>query len=96
MANGRKTGGRAKGTPNKKTQDLKAISERLKCDPFEVLLLFAKGDHKALGYKRKQDISPSLRATCASDACQYLHPKRKSVDVNVQERGPVTINFVRK
>ncbi len=91
MAKGRKTGGRQKGTLNKQTRELHDISARLEVDPFEILLLFAKADHKALGYRRKQDITPSLRAQCASDACQYMHPKRKAIEVRAKG-SMVTVN----
>lgn len=112
-----KTGGRVKGTPNKKTRDLFEIAERLDCNPFEVLLHFAKGDYKALGLDPKastnenmQDIinnaiegfvdegrtekeieeiekaflnpiSPELMQKSAKDACEYLFPKRKAIEI---------------
>ncbi len=67
-------------------------------DPFEVVLLYAKGDWKSLGYEaecyfaEKPDgavkmgyvISPELRAKCAQDACQYLHPKRKAIEIKAE------------
>jgi hypothetical protein len=86
--------GRKKGTPNKKTADLVDKANELGVDPFEILLLFAKGDWKTLKYPaetfRKESaggvvnieyyIAPELRANCASRACEYLHPKRKAVE----------------
>lgn len=92
---GEKTGGRAKGKPNRDRENLLALSEKLGVDPFEVLLLFAKGDWHALGYKSetyvsgegkgsvsyKYFIDPSVRAKSASEACQYLFAKRKTVEV---------------
>lgn len=85
--------GRPKGSPNRKTQELMDIAERLECNPFEVLLLFAKGDFESLGYEKityrtfgettntELTISPELRQKAAKDACEYLFPKRKSVEV---------------
>lgn len=88
--------GRPKGSPNKRTSDLLDIAERLDVNPFEVLLHFAKGDYKALGYDEFQSkvvgkgkdasmveeltISPELRQKSAKDACEYLYPKRKAVE----------------
>lgn len=85
--------GRKPGTPNKTTQDLHEIAERLECNPFEVLIHYAKGDFKALGYEEFQimvtktgetvsvlTIPPELRQKSAKDACEYLYPKRKAVE----------------
>ena len=87
--------GRQKGTPNKKTVELMELTEKLGCNPFEMLLLFAKGDHEALGLPEvtvvsvtesgepieRLTISPELRQKSAKDACEYLFPKRKAVEV---------------
>ena len=94
MAGRQKTGGRKANTPNKKTVEAQAIADRLKVDPFELLLLYAKRDWKRLGYKSENSIrmvndtvieepviSPELAASSASKACEYLLPKRKSVEV---------------
>lgn len=88
--------GRPKGVPNKRTQDLFELAEKLECNPFEVLLHFAKGDYQALGYEERQfktygtgedsytidelTISPELRQKSAKDACEYLFPKRKAIE----------------
>ena len=42
-ADGSKSGGRQKGTPNKKTQDLLARLEELRCDPLELSAKIALG-----------------------------------------------------
>lgn len=90
---GKKTGGRAKGVANKITQELFDVAERLECNPFEVLLHYAKGDFEALGYEEYQimvtktgetvtvlTIDPALRQKSAKDACEYLFPKRKAIE----------------
>lgn len=69
--------GRPKGSPNARTQDLFDITERLECNPFEVLILFAKGDTESL---KIEEISPELRLRAAKDACDYLFPKRKAIE----------------
>lgn len=100
MAKGVKTGGRAKGTPNKSTQSLMEKCERLGCDPFEILLRFAMGDWKGLGYEAQQAlkqvteggehiyedvIPPELRQKSAKEASEYLYPKRKAVEISGDE-----------
>lgn len=87
--------GRPKGSPNKTVLDVRTKAEELGVDPFEILLLFAKGDWASLGYKSEQyicksgkdgdafafTIDPSVRAKCASEATQYLFAKRKALEV---------------
>lgn len=89
MANttGKKFGGRSKGVPNRKTFDAVAIAEALECDPFEVLINFAKGDAPALGYSVAMEIPPEMRLQAAKEASQYLYPKRKSVEHSGEVRG---------
>ncbi len=86
--------GRRPGTPNKRTTLMRDKAEELGVDPMEVVLLFAKGDWRALGYKEETFISstsefgntieytipPVLRAKCAMDAIQYIAPKLKSIE----------------
>lgn len=87
--------GRKKGTPNKEVVPLLEKCAELNCDPFEILLLFAKGDWRALGYPSPERvktvtesgfeitediISADLRASSAKEACQYIHPKRKAIE----------------
>lgn len=86
--------GRGKGVLSKKTYEARAIADRLDCDPLEILLLFAKGDWKTLGYPERtvtkffgesmvtEDvITPELRQKSAKDACVYIYAQLKSVDV---------------
>lgn len=94
-----KTGGRKKGTRNKLTDEARAIAERMGIDPFEVLLLFADGDWKKLGYDKpkyvtgvnewgtwyKWTIDPAVRAKAAAEACRFLKPQLKSVELEVGE-----------
>lgn len=88
-------GGRAKGTPNADSLPLEAKAKELGIDPFEVLLLFAAGDWKQLGYEAesapssfsehgtvyKYTIDPSVRSKAAAEACSYLYAKRKALEV---------------
>lgn len=97
MPKGAKFGGRQKGTPNKATAAAQEVAARLGVDPFEVLLLFAKEDWKALGYEAREKerfnaagsttfefiISPELRQRAAEKACEYLRPKLKAMEVSI-------------
>ncbi len=88
--------GRKPGVSNKKTIEAESIAERLGCNPLEVLINFAKGDWKALGYDsevyhmEKPDgsvkmgfvITPDQRITAASQACKYIYPQKKTVEVS--------------
>ncbi len=87
--------GRPKGTPNKKTVRLEEIALKQKCNPFEILCMFANGDWEALGmvsettrrHTRQGDfyevdrITGEMRMKAAAEAAQYLYPKRKSVEL---------------
>lgn len=86
--------GRKPGTVNRRTQEAAELAERLGVNPLEILLLFAKGDWKALGYDSPDRvrmvndtiitepiISAELRSTSASKAVEYIYAKKKAVDV---------------
>lgn len=89
--------GRKKGTLNKSTATLVELTQKLNVDPFEILLKFAAEDWKGLGYPARTKISytnagiefeeyiiePQMRVKAASDACQYLHAKRKAIEQTV-------------
>jgi hypothetical protein len=63
MAHGRKTGGRRAGVPNKRSEELLEILQRLNCNPTEGLALIGNGDYictvclgaKKLKYRRRDD-----------------------------------------
>jgi hypothetical protein len=92
MAKGKKTGGRKKGTPNKKTLNASIIAEEIGVDPFQVLMHFVVGDYESLGIPElssvltkegvveKLSITPEMRLSAAKEACQYIYPKRKAIE----------------
>lgn len=83
---------RPKGSMNKRTAEADEICRKLKCDPFEVLILFAKGDWKALGYdaetyvtekadgsyKMGYTISPETRMAAAAKATPFIYATKKT------------------
>jgi hypothetical protein len=88
-------GGRAKGTKNKDTQTAQQLAAELGVCPLTILLHFAQGNWKALGYPEATRkiftadgdpvdvdvISPDLRQKSAKDALPFLRPTLKSVEV---------------
>lgn len=99
-------GGRKKGVPNKPTATLIGKANELGIDPFEILLLFAAEDWKRLGYEARTTISytnagiefeelvikPEMRVKAASEACQYIHAKRKAIEQSVD---PELLNAIK-
>lgn len=103
---GSKSGGRKAGTPNKSTEALRQKARELEVDPFEIMLLFAKGDWEALGYKEpilekfngegavvgfEYVIPPAVRLKAAAEAIQYIEPKRKSIDVKIEDETDAVV-----
>jgi hypothetical protein len=96
---GKKTGGRQKGTPNKLKAGPKLLAMELGIDPFEVLLKFAANDWKGLGYSSPEvikgydakgnpllaeRITAEIRRSAAADACKYIHPQLKAVESKIE------------
>lgn len=70
MAQGLKTGGRKKGTPNKRTQEIQDRLAELNCDPVEGMAKLAMDPEN----------SPELRGRMYSELAQYVYPKRKAIE----------------
>ena len=65
-----KTGGRQKGTPNKRTQEIIEKLEALGCDPVEGMAKLAADENN----------SAELRGRMYAELAQYVAPKRKAVE----------------
>jgi len=101
--------GRKRGVKNRDSIPLKEKACELGVDPFEILLLFAKNDWEALGYKSQKItvfskhydpvevdvISPEIRLKAAAEASQYLYPKLKTIEAKVtaDPNEPIHINL---
>lgn len=81
MALGKKTGGRKKGTPNKRTEGLKEVLDSLGVDPIRNL---AKASTMA-----EADGDWNLFYNVNKELAQYIYPKRKAVEVTGHEGGPI-------
>jgi hypothetical protein len=74
-----KTGGRQKGTPNRKTAEVAERLAALGCDPLEGLARLAMDPAN----------SPELRGRMFAELAQYLHPKRKATELSGPDGGPI-------
>jgi hypothetical protein len=77
MASGRKTGGRTKGTPNKKTEELVQRLADIGCDPVEGMAVIAMDEANP----------PELRGRMYAELAQYLYPKRRATEIKTDD-GP--------
>ena len=82
--NGIKTGGRKKGTPNKRTQQVIDILNNLDCNPIEGLVSIAKIAME------KQDYA--LAGSMYKELSQYAFPKRRAVEVSAEMNQDISIN----
>jgi hypothetical protein len=73
---GLKTGGRVKGTPNRKTQTLMEQCEAKGIDPWAMLLEFTG------------PAPMELRFAALKEICNYLYPKRKAVEHSGEISNP--------
>lgn len=73
-----RAGGRKKGTPNKKTQELEA---RLAAQGIDVIERLAK----ILNMKGKTAPPPIDQAFILLRLCKFIFPERKAVDLDVSE-----------
>lgn len=80
----KKTGGRKKGTPNKKSQHLKCQLESLKFDPVMKLVEVIPG------------LPPDKQATILVQLLLFLYPRRKAVEESENSANNATLIFVDK
>jgi len=76
-----KTGGRKKGTPNKRTKEIIDKLDDLGCDP---IIGMAK-----IAMDETQDIA--LRGNMFKELAQYIAPKRKAIEHSSDVENPMQI-----
>ena len=76
-----KTGGRKRGTPNRRTADIQEKLAAMGCDPIAGMAAIATDE--------KQDIA--LRAAMYKELAQYVAPKRKAVEMSGVDGGELTL-----
>lgn len=79
-----KTGGRSKGTPNKKTQDIIDKLAGLDCDPIEGMAKIAK--------EAMNNNDLALAGNMYKELAQYVAPKRKAIEVSGDPENPLNVN----
>lgn len=78
-----KTGGRKKGTPNKRTQAVQELLESMDCDPIAGMAriaAMAETDAQAAGEPKDRLPHMNLVKDCYKELAQYVAPKRKAVE----------------
>lgn len=71
--------------------NMQAKADELGIDPFAVLLLYAGGKAKELGYTSKEKIGHGLRIEAARECCKYMYPQLKSVEVSGPGGGEIEV-----
>jgi len=79
-----KTGGRKRGTPNRRTADIQEKLAAMGCDPIAGMAAIATDE--------KQDIA--LRAAMYKELAQYIAPKRKAVEMTGADGELTLAEFV--
>ena len=85
MAQGRKTGGRRKGTPNRVTAERQAAVAASGLTPLDYMLSVMRDTNEELG----------VRLSAATSAAPYVHPKLSNVAVSGQgQDGAIEVRIV--
>jgi len=82
MARGFKSGGRTKGTPNRKTLEVAERLAALNCDPLEGMAKLATDESNP----------PELRGRMYAELAACLYPKRKAVEHSAED-GLASVTF---
>ena len=80
-----KTGGRALGTPNRKTLEVTAKLDKLGCDPIVGLPEIAMNP----------ETSPELRVRCYAELAGYVHAKRQAVEIASEDDREIRVTIER-
>jgi len=90
---GKKSGGRKKGVLNKNRFDVREKVELLGIDPVSVLLFFAGGRWRELGYK-DDVITTDHRLRAACELMKYIAPALKAIEHSGLGGGPIETKVV--
>ena len=83
MATGHKTGGRAAGTPNRKTKEVAELLASFDHNPIEAMVAIARNPKASL----------ELRGRMNSELAQYVYPKRKAIEYTGECGGEIPIGI---
>ena len=83
VALGIKTGGRTRGTPNRRTQDIQSLLASMGCDPIEGMARIAMDPKHPV----------EVRARMYAELAGYIAPKRKAIQVDGGDASRVIFNI---
>ncbi len=83
MARGIKTGGRMRGTPNRRTLEVIERLDLLGCDPLEGMARIAMDAANPI----------ELRGRMFAELASYVYPKRRAVEVKGDEGPQITFHL---
>ncbi len=89
MAKGKKTGGRVKGSLNKKTTEILELCEKHDCNPMEVLIEYCKPVDYSRMTPQEALAHASQRFNAAREICKYIYPVKKAVEVSGVNGDPI-------
>lgn len=99
---GERPSGRQKGTPNRRTADLKAAVAAACGEDYDPVVGMARIDKFGLidvydpVTRQLVDVipvDPVLRQRCAKEVAEYLHPKRKAIDISTPPGEEINIRI---
>lgn len=83
---GERRGGRIKGTPNKRTQDLIDLIQE-KYPDFDPIL-------SLIDISLNDDTPLDIKVTCLKEVAKYIHPQRKAVEVSTKGNNMSMAEFM--
>ena len=84
MAKGIKTGGRKKGSLNKRTKEI--MDKAAESGPLPLAYM--------LEVMRDEDALPTRRDDMAKAAAPYIHPKLSSTELTGKDGGPLQVHLI--
>jgi hypothetical protein len=81
----KKTGGRARGVPNRATSDFREKVLRSELPPIEFLCQIY----------RDPEAAPNLRLDAAKSVANFVYPKLSNVDINRNSAQPIIVQILR-
>jgi hypothetical protein len=88
---GLKTGGRTKGTPNKRSLQVEEMAAQYKLDPFDFLMKVVNNDWEGIGVEPDK-ITTDHRIQAAKFASKYLYSEKKPLELDVNKQS-ITIEI---
>ena len=83
MALGKKTGGRSKGTPNRRTREITELLDALDCEPVAGMAAIAMDERNPV----------ELRGRMYAELANYVHAKKRATEIKADDGNRVTFVF---